>query len=123
MLMSSPKYNVTEERQKPGGYAVHMRLVIHNLTAHDIGHYTCVAKNSIGEVDSSINVYCEWTSQVEQVEGGGVEGRVKERCKWETAESEERKWEENEERKGVEGRRKREGEGGGGEAWRERREG
>ncbi|XP_050698516.1 lachesin-like isoform X2 [Eriocheir sinensis] len=57
MLMSSPKYNVTEEHQRPGGYAVHMRLVIHNLTAPDIGHYTCVAKNSIGEVDSSINVY------------------------------------------------------------------
>ncbi|XP_063851925.1 lachesin-like isoform X2 [Scylla paramamosain] len=57
MLMSSPKYNVSEEHQKPGGYAVHMRLVIKNLTAHDIGQYTCVAKNSIGEVDSLINVY------------------------------------------------------------------
>ena len=58
--MSSPKHNVSEEHQKPGGYAVHMRLVIRNLTAHDIGKYTCVAKNSIGEVDSLINVYCKW---------------------------------------------------------------
>ncbi|XP_071544091.1 lachesin-like [Panulirus ornatus] len=57
MLMSSSKYSVKEEHNKPGGYAVHMRLTIHDLTAPDIGHYTCVAKNSIGEVDSTINVY------------------------------------------------------------------
>lgn len=59
MLMSSSRYNVSETHSKPGGYSVHMRLTIRNLTADDIDHYTCVAKNSIGEVDSTINVYCE----------------------------------------------------------------
>nr|XP_053627361.1 lachesin-like [Cherax quadricarinatus] len=57
MLMSSSKYVVREEHKKPGGYAVHMKLTIHDLTAADIGLYTCVAKNSIGEVESNINVY------------------------------------------------------------------
>ncbi|XP_045586284.1 lachesin [Procambarus clarkii] len=57
MLMSSGKYGVTEEHNKPGGYAVHMKLTLHDLTAADIGLFTCVAKNSIGEVESNINVY------------------------------------------------------------------
>ncbi|XP_068218541.1 uncharacterized protein [Palaemon carinicauda] len=57
MLMSSSKYKVSEEHNKPGGYSVHMRLAIRDLTAADIGNYACVAKNSIGEVDSNINVY------------------------------------------------------------------
>ncbi|XP_066973911.1 lachesin-like [Macrobrachium rosenbergii] len=57
MLMSSSKYKVSEEHNKPGGYSVHMRLTIRDLTAPDIGNYACVAKNSIGEVDSNINVY------------------------------------------------------------------
>ncbi|CAL4176799.1 unnamed protein product, partial [Meganyctiphanes norvegica] len=57
MIMSNEKYKVSDSTDRPGGYAVRMRLTIKSLKPSDIGSYTCVSKNSIGEVESTIQVY------------------------------------------------------------------
>lgn len=38
-----------------------MMLTIRNLQKTDVGNYKCVAKNSLGDVESSIRLYGEYS--------------------------------------------------------------
>ncbi|XP_066140748.1 neurotrimin-like isoform X1 [Euwallacea fornicatus] len=38
-------------------YKVHMKLTINYLDEHDFGIYKCISKNSLGDMEGSINVY------------------------------------------------------------------
>jgi len=40
-----------------------MILTIRNLQKNDVGTYRCAAKNSLGEVESSIRLYGEYTAR------------------------------------------------------------
>lgn len=42
------------------GYKVHMRLRINSLTPSDYGVYKCISKNSLGDMEGSINVYSKF---------------------------------------------------------------
>lgn len=42
------------------GYKVHMRLRINSLSSNDYGVYKCISKNSLGDMEGSINVYSEY---------------------------------------------------------------
>lgn len=55
MIISSRKYNVSEEHE--GFYVTHMSLTIRNFTREDATTYKCVASNSLGNSDSSVQVY------------------------------------------------------------------
>lgn len=55
MIVSSPKYNVQETSMSL--YETRMTLTIRKFQKEDIGSYRCIAKNSLGEVDSSIRLY------------------------------------------------------------------
>lgn len=55
MIVSSPKYNVQEISQSM--YETHMTVTVRKFQKEDIGSYRCIAKNSLGEVDSSIRLY------------------------------------------------------------------
>lgn len=55
MIVSSPKYNVQETSISP--YEMRMTVTIRKFQREDIGSYRCIAKNSLGEVDSSIRLY------------------------------------------------------------------
>nr|CAH7721635.1 unnamed protein product [Callosobruchus chinensis] len=39
------------------GYKIHMKLKIRSLGPEDYGIYKCVSKNSLGDMEGSINVY------------------------------------------------------------------
>lgn len=41
-------------------YKVHMKLTIRNVNTVDYGAYKCVAKNSLGETDGTIKLYCKY---------------------------------------------------------------
>lgn len=55
MIVSSPKFNVQEISQSL--YETHMMVTVRKFQKEDIGSYRCIAKNSLGEVDSSIRLY------------------------------------------------------------------
>ncbi|XP_049817782.1 lachesin-like, partial [Aethina tumida] len=55
MVISSQKYEVKEISKS--AFEVKMTLTIRNLQRDDSGSYRCIAKNSLGEVESSIRVY------------------------------------------------------------------
>ncbi|XP_055303391.1 lachesin-like isoform X2 [Sitodiplosis mosellana] len=55
MIVSSAKYNVQETSLSL--YETRMTLTIRRFQKDDIGSYRCIAKNSLGEVDSSIRLY------------------------------------------------------------------
>lgn len=55
MIVASPKYNVQETSVSI--YEARMTLTIRKFQKEDIGSYRCIAKNSLGEVDSSIRLY------------------------------------------------------------------
>lgn len=55
MMVSSPKYNVQETPLSL--YETRMTVTIRKFQKEDIGSYRCIAKNSLGEVDSSIRLY------------------------------------------------------------------
>lgn len=54
MLLPSKRHRIETLH---AGYTTHMRLLIHQVSAEDIGQYRCVAKNSLGEAEGSIRVY------------------------------------------------------------------
>lgn len=58
MIVSSPKYNVQETSIST--YETRMTVTIRKFQREDIGSYRCIAKNSLGEVDSSIRLYGKW---------------------------------------------------------------
>lgn len=59
MIISSVRYNVQMATKSP--FEVRMSLMIRNLQKNDVGTYRCAAKNSLGEVESSIRLYGEYT--------------------------------------------------------------
>jgi Immunoglobulin I-set domain len=58
MIVSSPKYNVQEHSKS--SYEIRMSVIVRKFQKEDVGSYRCIAKNSLGEVDSSIRLYGEY---------------------------------------------------------------
>ncbi|XP_047740792.1 uncharacterized protein LOC125179271 [Hyalella azteca] len=54
MLSTSTKHSISTHH---AGYVQRMELLIHELAPADVGAYTCVARNSMGEVASTVSVY------------------------------------------------------------------
>lgn len=57
MIVSSAKYIVQEHSKSL--YEMKMTVTVKNFENMDVGSYRCIAKNSLGEVDSSIRLYGE----------------------------------------------------------------
>ncbi|XP_045478860.1 lachesin-like isoform X2 [Harmonia axyridis] len=55
MVVSSYKYDVQTTSKLP--FEVKMTVKIRNLQKEDAGSYRCIAKNSLGEVESNIRLY------------------------------------------------------------------
>jgi Immunoglobulin I-set domain len=55
MVISSDKYDV--QTSSKSMFEVKMVLNIRSLAKTDVGSYRCIAKNSLGEVESSIRLY------------------------------------------------------------------
>lgn len=55
MMISSERYEV--ESISRSIFDFKMRLTIRKITKQDLGSYKCIAKNSLGEVESSIRLY------------------------------------------------------------------
>ncbi|XP_026668767.1 lachesin-like [Ceratina calcarata] len=55
MIISSQQHDV--QAIVKSQFEVRMVLTIRNLQKHDVGTYKCVAKNSLGDVESSIRLY------------------------------------------------------------------
>ncbi|GLV34373.1 Dpr-interacting protein alpha [Carabus blaptoides fortunei] len=55
MVISSEKYDVQVSSKSM--FEVRMIVIIRNLQADDLGSYRCIAKNSLGEVESNIRLY------------------------------------------------------------------
>lgn len=55
MVISSDKYEV--DMISKSIFEVRMVLVIRNFQQRDVGSYRCIAKNSLGEVESNIRLY------------------------------------------------------------------
>ncbi|XP_075155999.1 dpr-interacting protein alpha [Haematobia irritans] len=55
MIVSSLKYHVQEVSKSM--YETKMTLIVKKFQKDDVGSYRCIAKNSLGEVDSSIRLY------------------------------------------------------------------
>lgn len=55
MIVSSNKYHVQENSQSM--YETKMTMIVRKFQKDDVGSYRCIAKNSLGEVDSSIRLY------------------------------------------------------------------
>ncbi|XP_065364875.1 leucine-rich repeats and immunoglobulin-like domains protein 1 [Calliphora vicina] len=55
MIVSSSKYHVQENSKSM--YETKMTLIVRKFQKEDVGSYRCIAKNSLGEVDSSIRLY------------------------------------------------------------------
>ncbi|XP_055713284.1 lachesin [Phlebotomus papatasi] len=55
MIVSSAKYHVQETAKSI--YETRMSVTVRNFKKEDVGSYRCIAKNSLGEVDSSIRLY------------------------------------------------------------------
>lgn len=62
MIVSSPKYNVQESSKS--SYETRMTVTVRKFQKEDVGSYRCIAKNSLGEVDSSIRLYGEFIIHV-----------------------------------------------------------
>lgn len=57
MIVSSSKYVVQEHSRSL--YEMKMSVTVKKFEKEDVGSYRCIAKNSLGEVDSSIRLYGE----------------------------------------------------------------
>ncbi|KAM8720421.1 hypothetical protein ACLKA7_006466 [Drosophila subpalustris] len=55
MIVSSNKYHVQDNSQSM--YETKMSMIVRKFQKDDVGSYRCIAKNSLGEVDSSIRLY------------------------------------------------------------------
>lgn len=55
MIVSSSKYLVQEHSRSL--YEMKMSVTVKKFEKIDVGSYRCIAKNSLGEVDSSIRLY------------------------------------------------------------------
>lgn len=55
MVISSNKYDV--QLVSKSLFETRMTVVVRNFLKEDVGSYKCIAKNSLGEVESSIRLY------------------------------------------------------------------
>lgn len=55
MVISSEKYDVQIFGKSL--FEMKMTVVVRNFQREDVGSYKCIAKNSLGEVESSIRLY------------------------------------------------------------------
>ncbi|XP_030748054.1 lachesin-like [Sitophilus oryzae] len=55
MVISSNKYDV--QTVSKSSFEVKMTVIVRNLQKEDIGSYRCIAKNSLGDVESNIRLY------------------------------------------------------------------
>lgn len=55
MVISSDKYEVSGYSKSL--FEFRMSLIIRNFQKADVGSYRCIAKNSLGEVESNIRLY------------------------------------------------------------------
>lgn len=55
MVISSEKYEVQSISKSL--FEVKMILIIRSFMKQDVGSYRCIAKNSLGEVESNIRLY------------------------------------------------------------------
>ncbi|KAF7266455.1 hypothetical protein GWI33_020222 [Rhynchophorus ferrugineus] len=55
MVISSNKYDV--QTVSKSAFEVKMSVIVRNLQKEDVGSYRCIAKNSLGEVESNIRLY------------------------------------------------------------------
>ncbi|KAK9723215.1 Immunoglobulin I-set domain [Popillia japonica] len=55
MVIPSPKYDVQVVTKSL--FEVKMTVIVRNLHKEDVGTYRCIAKNSLGEVESNIRIY------------------------------------------------------------------
>lgn len=55
MVLPSDKYDV--QTFSKSDFEMKMVLIIRNLQKEDVGSYFCVAKNSLGDVESGIRLY------------------------------------------------------------------
>lgn len=62
MIVSSSKYVVQEHSRSL--YEMKMSVTVKKFEKDDVGSYRCIAKNSLGEVDSSIRLYGEFSFPV-----------------------------------------------------------
>lgn len=62
ILCFRPKYYIEEVKTN---YKVNMYLNIQNLDMNDLGSYTCLASNSLGQANSSVRVHSEFNNQVD----------------------------------------------------------
>lgn len=64
MIVSSTKYIVQEHSKSM--YETKMSVTVKKFEKEDVGSYRCIAKNSLGEVDSSIRLYGrDWVTFVD----------------------------------------------------------
>ena len=59
ILIQNHKFNISEEQDSE--YSLTMALTIRAFEPSDAGDYVCTAKNSIGEVQSNIQVYGKYS--------------------------------------------------------------
>lgn len=57
MVITSDKYQTTNTLKSV--FEDQMVLTIKSVEKHDLGSYRCIAKNSLGEVESNIRLYGE----------------------------------------------------------------
>uniref|UniRef100_A0A182RVN5 Ig-like domain-containing protein n=1 Tax=Anopheles funestus TaxID=62324 RepID=A0A182RVN5_ANOFN len=85
MIVSSPKYQVQDATKSL--YEAKMSLTVRSFQKEDVGSYRCIAKNSLGEVDSSIRlyeipgrsrkIYAPKVNQNEVIKEGNKQGKTK----------------------------------------------
>lgn len=68
MVITSEKYQTTSTPKSI--FEDQMVLTIKSVEKHDLGSYRCIAKNSLGEVESNIRLYGEWTENARSTVGG-----------------------------------------------------
>lgn len=68
MIVSSSKYHVQENSVSM--YETRMSMIVRKFQKDDVGSYRCIAKNSLGEVDSSIRLYGKFRGGREVVDCG-----------------------------------------------------
>lgn len=74
MIISSVRHDVQAVTRSQ--FEVRMTLTIRNLQKHDVGTYRCAAKNSLGDVESSIRLYGEYTARFRPVIKRSFPGRA-----------------------------------------------
>lgn len=57
MILSSEKYDVQVYAKSL--FEFKMTLIVRNFQKEDVGSYICIAKNSLGDVESGIRLYGE----------------------------------------------------------------